>query len=65
MKHREDEGKKTAKTSGTQPPSSPQTDPTNPSNQEPTGDWVANEQAAERRNDEPGLTNRERQQRHG
>jgi hypothetical protein len=46
-----------------QPISSPATDPTNPHNQEPTGDWVANERAAERRNSEPGLTDAERKSR--
>lgn len=40
---------------------SPATDPTNPHNQEPTGDWVANEHASDRRNNEPGMTNRERE----
>ena len=47
----------------TQPIATPITDPTNPHNQEPTGDWVANERAAERRNNEPGLTDNERQKR--
>lgn len=47
----------------TQPASSPATDPTNPHNQEPAGDWTANERAAERRNNEPGLTDSERKQR--
>ena len=46
-----------------QPPSSPATDPTNPHNQEPTGDWVANERASDRRNSEPGITDRERKRR--
>jgi len=47
----------------TQPIASPATDPTNPHNQEPTGDWVANERASERRNSEPGMTDRERERR--
>ena len=47
----------------TQPIAAPATDPTNPHNQEPTGDWVANERAAERRNNEPGLTDEERKRR--
>jgi hypothetical protein len=46
-----------------QPIGSPTTDPTNPHNQEPVGDWTANERAAERRNNEPGLTDEERKQR--
>jgi hypothetical protein len=45
------------------PPSSPATDPTNPHNQEPTGDWTANERASDRRNSEPGLTDEERKRR--
>lgn len=45
------------------PIESPATDPTNPHNQEPAGDWTANERAAERRNNEPGLTDRERKKR--
>jgi len=32
-------------------------------NQEPTGDWVANERASDRRNSEPGITDRERKRR--
>jgi hypothetical protein len=47
----------------TKPIVAPATDPTNPHNQEPTGDWVANERAAERRNNEPGLTDEERKRR--
>lgn len=47
----------------TQHTSSPATDPTNPHNQEPAGDWVANERAAERHNNEPGLTDHDRKQR--
>lgn len=46
-----------------QPNAAPASDPTNPHNQEPTGDWVAHERAAERRNNEPGLTDAERKQR--
>jgi hypothetical protein len=51
------------KTNNTQPIPSPGSDPTNPHNQEAAGDWVANEQASDRRNSEPGITDRERQQR--
>jgi hypothetical protein len=47
----------------TQHTASPVTDPTNPFNQEPAGDWVANERAAERSNNEPGLTDLDRKQR--
>jgi hypothetical protein len=47
----------------TQPVAAPASDPTNPHNQEPAGDWVANERAAERRNNEPGLTDEERKRR--
>lgn len=47
----------------TQPMPAPTSDPTNPHNQEPTGDWVANQRAAERRNNEPGLTEQDRKQR--
>ncbi|HTU23220.1 MAG TPA: hypothetical protein VMG10_34620 [Gemmataceae bacterium] len=47
----------------TQPRGAPGTDPTNPYNQEPTGDWVANQRAAERSNNEPGLTDHDRKQR--
>lgn len=50
-------------TEKTQPIPAPTTDPTNPHNQEPAGDWVANERAAERRNNEPGLTDEERKNR--
>ncbi len=46
-----------------QPIPSPATDPTNPYNQEPTGDWVANERASDRRNSEPGITDSERKRR--
>jgi hypothetical protein len=41
----------------------PNSDPTNPHNQEPVGDWIANERASERRNTEPGFTDEERKQR--
>jgi hypothetical protein len=58
-----DEKPATLDTSKTRPMASPGTDPTNPYNQEPTGDWVANERAAERSNNEPGLTDHDRQQR--
>jgi len=42
---------------------SPQTDPTNPVNQESTGEWVAAENASENRENEPGLANRDRDER--
>jgi hypothetical protein len=45
------------------PPMAPTTDPTNPHNQEETGDWVANSRASDRRNNEPGLAHKDRQQR--
>lgn len=41
----------------------PASDQTNPHNQQATGDWTANERAAERRNNEPGLTEEERKRR--
>ena len=62
-KKRADEKSKPLDTNTTQPIASPATDPTNPHNQEPTGDWVANERAAERSNNEPGLTDQDRKQR--
>ncbi len=43
-----------------EPTLAPTSDPTNPHNQEQTGDWVANSRAAERRNNEPGLANKDR-----
>lgn len=43
--------------------SSPQTDPTNPSRQESTGRLLASERESERRQDEPGLTDLDRQER--
>jgi hypothetical protein len=46
-----------------QDPPAPTSDQTNPHNQEPTGDWVANGRAAERKNNEPGLTDEERKRR--
>jgi len=46
-----------------QPVASPGTDPTNPQNQERTGDWIANEGASDRRNNEPGMTDAERKRR--
>ena len=46
-----------------EPPLAPTTDPTNPHNQEATGDWVANSRSSDRRNNEPGLANKDRQQR--
>lgn len=42
---------------------SPGTDPTNRYRQEAVGVFVPNEQSNERRQDEPGLTDRDRQQR--
>ncbi len=41
----------------------PTSDQTNPHNQEPTGEWVASGRAAERKNNEPGLTDEERKRR--
>jgi hypothetical protein len=58
-----DEQDKKFETEGNQPLSSPATDPTNPHNQEPAGHWVANERASDRRNSEPGMTDRERKRR--
>jgi hypothetical protein len=46
-----------------EPPLAPTTDPTNSHNREATGDWVANSRASDRRTNEPGLTNHERQRR--
>jgi hypothetical protein len=46
-----------------EPRPSPGTDPTNPYRQESTGIWVSAEAAAERHNDEVGLTDRDRQER--
>jgi len=43
--------------------SSPETDPTNPRRQEGTGKEVANERSTERAQDEPGLTDRDRDER--
>jgi len=45
------------------PRSSPQTDPTNPTHQEAAGEWTAAERASERRKDEPGLTEGDRDER--
>jgi hypothetical protein len=42
---------------------SPQTDPTNPSRQESTGEWTAAEHTSERSQDEPGLTDEDRDDR--
>jgi hypothetical protein len=53
----------TAESNKTQHTTSPASDPTNPYNQEPAGDWVANERATERSNNEPGLTDHDRKQR--
>jgi hypothetical protein len=47
----------------TAPRPSPGTDPTNPFHQEATGEWIPAERAAERHNDEVGLTDRDRQER--
>jgi hypothetical protein len=44
----------------TEPRPAPQTDPTNPYRQEAAGVWVAAERAAERHQDEPGLTDLDR-----
>jgi hypothetical protein len=41
----------------------PRTDPTNPYRQESTGVWQRAEEVAVIREDEPGLTDRDRQQR--
>ncbi|HTU92862.1 MAG TPA: hypothetical protein VMF69_22470 [Gemmataceae bacterium] len=41
----------------------PASDQTNPHNQEPAGDWQANERAADRKNNEPGMTDEERKRR--
>ncbi len=49
---------------GAKPRGSPQTDPTNPYTQESTGVWTAAEQNSERREKEPGLTERDREERH-
>jgi hypothetical protein len=43
--------------------SSPQTDPTNPVTQESTGELTAPQRASERREAEPGLTDRDREER--
>jgi hypothetical protein len=51
--------KKTPAPSGT-PASSPATDPTNPYNQEAAGQQVGGVRATERRENEPGLTDRDR-----
>jgi hypothetical protein len=48
--------------SSAQPVPTPATDPTNPQNQEPAGDWVANERASDRRNSEPGMTEADRKE---
>jgi len=45
------------------PRSSPQTDPTNPLHQEATGKWVAAENTSERHVNEPGMTDKDRDQR--
>jgi hypothetical protein len=63
IKEQTDEKTGSLDTSTTRPRGSPGTDPTNPHNQEPSGHWVANERAAERSNNEPGLTDRDRKQR--
>jgi len=46
-----------------EPRPSPGTDPTNPFRQEAAGIWVPNERANERRSDEVGLTDRDREER--
>jgi hypothetical protein len=63
MDEQKSSGAKKVNSEAHQPPSSPATDPTNPHNQEPTGDRVANERASDRRNSEPGMTDRERKRR--
>lgn len=63
LKRRTDETRQPLDMGTTRPAASPATDPTNPYNQELTGDWVANERAAERSNNEPGLTDHDRKQR--
>jgi cell division protein FtsN len=59
----DEQQKKPDNTNATQPMAAPVSDPTNPHNQEPAGDWVANARAAERSNNEPGLTDEERKRR--
>lgn len=44
------------------PRASPQSDPTNPYRQESVGEWVSAERASERRTDQPGLGDREREE---
>jgi hypothetical protein len=46
------------------PPPSPATDPTNRWSQEAAGMFAPNERSNERRQDEPGLTDEDRQVRH-
>lgn len=60
---RTDEKTPSLDTSKTRPMAAPASDPTNPYQNEPSGDWAANERAAERRNNEPGLTDGDRKQR--
>lgn len=43
------------------PRASPESDPTNPYRQEAVGEWVNAERASERRTDQPGLGDRERE----
>jgi hypothetical protein len=45
------------------PHAAPQTDPTNPHRQESVGEWARAEEENERRQAEPGLTDRDRQER--
>lgn len=52
-----------AEPKSSEPWASPGTDPTNPHNQEGTGEWTAHGRASDRRNSEPGLTDRERERR--
>jgi hypothetical protein len=61
-KHTDEEADQIERQSA-KPPLAPTTDPTNPHNQEETGHWVASSRASDRRNNEPGLANRDRQQR--
>jgi hypothetical protein len=52
-----------AEQTDTAPKSSPQTDPTNPFHQEAVGAWARSEVVSVWKVDEPGLTDRDRQER--
>jgi hypothetical protein len=54
---------RTDSSSSSAPRPSPGTDPTNPQRQENVGEWTHAERQNERRNDAPGLTDRDRQDR--